>query len=361
MSSQTSRRAVLSGGVAGLASASLSAPYVARAQDVRRWRMITSWTKNLPGPGVSAERLAQRISAMSQGRLHIDVFPAGQIVSAFGVFDAVASGVAEMGHSASFFWDGKIAGAALFTTAPFGMGPQAHQTWIEQRGGQELWDELYQPFHVRAFLAGNTGPSMGGWFRSPINSLADIKGLRIRASGLGGEVYAALGAAPLMISPGETGVALERGTIDAVELLSPVNDLPVGLYQYASHYYMPGFNKPNGASEALISSSAYDALPSDLKEIIRLACAAEHSMALSEAEAQNAEALVQLLAQKTELNSFPDDFMRAARSAAQDVLMHKAQTNSLAARIVQSYQNAADVGRSWTKVLSYMQQVLQQS
>lgn len=357
MTQTSNRRAFLSASIASV----VGAPYVVRAQEARRWRMVTSWTQNLAGPGVSAARLAQRINAMSAGRLRIDVFPAGQIVSAFGVFDAVSSGAAEMGHSASFFWDGKMAGAALFTTAPFGLGPQAHQTWIEQRGGQELWDELYRPFGVRGFLAGNTGPSLGGWFRQPLRSLNDVKGLRIRASGLGGEVYAALGAAPLMISPGETGVALERGTIDAVELLAPVNDLPVGLYQHAPYYYMPGFNKPNGAGEALVSLAAYDALPDDLKHIIAAACAAEHAAALSEADAQNGAALTQLLSHNVRLESFPDDVVRAARQAAQDVLDRKAQANPLAGRIIQSYRAAQQAGRGWSKLLSYMDQSLQQS
>jgi TRAP-type mannitol/chloroaromatic compound transport system substrate-binding protein len=357
MSKVQQRRALLGAGLA----AAIAAPAVGRAQEVRRWRMVTSWTKNLPGPGVSAERLAQRIAAMSDGRLLIDVFPAGQIVSAFGVFDAVAAGAAEMGHSASFFWDGKMTGAALFTTAPFGMGPLAHQSWIEHGGGQALWDELYRPLGVRAVLAGNTGPSLGGWFRSPINALKDISGLRIRASGLGGEVYAALGAAPLMMSPGETNVALERGTIDAVELLAPVNDLPVGLYQHAPYYYMPGFNKPNGASEALFSLRAFEALPKDLQAIVLHACAAEHSAGLSEAEAQNAQALTHLLAQGVQLLAFPDDVLVAARQAAVQILDQKAVGNALAGRIISSYRAAEGAGRSWSRLLTYMQQALQQS
>jgi TRAP-type mannitol/chloroaromatic compound transport system substrate-binding protein len=340
-----SRRALLGAGVAGL----VSAPYVARAQDVRRWRMVTSWTKNLAGPGVSAERLAQRIFSLSEGRLHIDVFP------------AVSSGAAEMGHTASFFWDGKIAGAALFTTAPFGMGPLEHQVWIEHRGGQALWDELYRPFHVFGLLAGNTGPSMGGWFRKPLRSADDVRGLRIRVSGLGGDVYAALGASPLVISPGETGVALERGTIDAVELLAPVNDMPVGLHQYAPYYYMPGFNKPNGAGEALISLAAFQSLSRDLQDIVRVACAAEHAAALSEAEAQNAEALASLLAQGVELMTFPDDMREAARVAAAHVLDQKAEQGDLAGRIVRSYRAAQSSARPWSRLLSYMEQVLQPS
>ena len=165
--------------IAASGAALVAAPHVARAQNAPiRWRMITSWTKNLPGPGVSAERLAQRINRLSGGRMLVEVLPAGSIVPAFGVFEAISTGVAEMGHTASFFWDGKLPGAALFTTAPFGLPPLEHQTWIEQRGGQQMWDAFYKPHGVRGLLAGNTGPSMGGWFRKPITSLDDIAGLR---------------------------------------------------------------------------------------------------------------------------------------------------------------------------------------
>jgi TRAP-type mannitol/chloroaromatic compound transport system substrate-binding protein len=134
------RRRVLAGLAGGLAM-----PAVARAQQGMRWRMVTSWTKNLPGPGVSARRIAERITALSEGRLTVEPFAAGEIVPAFAVLEAVSTGVAEAGHSASLFWEGKSAGAALFTTAPFGMGPLEHQTWIAERGGQALWDELTSP------------------------------------------------------------------------------------------------------------------------------------------------------------------------------------------------------------------------
>ena len=147
----TDRRAFIAAAATGL----IAAPSIVRAQEVINWRMITSWQKNLPGPGVSAERLAQRINSMSGGRLNITVFPAGAIAPAFGVMEAISSGTVEMGHTASLFWDGALPGAAFFTTAPFGMGPLAHQTWIEHRGGQALWDELYRPRGVRGLLAGS--------------------------------------------------------------------------------------------------------------------------------------------------------------------------------------------------------------
>ena len=219
---KTSRRGVLG------ALPLLAAPAVARAQTApRRWRMVTSWSKNLPGPGISADRLALRINAMSQGELAIEVFPAGTIVPAFGVLDGIASGAVEMGHTAALFWSGKMAAAPLFTTVPFGLTPQGHIGWLAT-GGQALWDELYATQGIKPLVGGNTGPSAGGWFKKEITSLADVKGLRIRATGLGGEVYYSMGATAIAIPPADTYASLERGVIDAVELLAPVNDQPLG-------------------------------------------------------------------------------------------------------------------------------------
>lgn len=352
-----SRRALLAATATGL----IAAPHVARAQAPLRWRMITSWTKNLPGPGVSAERLAQRITRMSGGRLVVEVFPAGSIVPPFGVFEAISTGVAEMGHTASFFWDGKLPGAALFTTAPFGLGPLEHQTWIEQRGGQALWDEFYKPHGLRGLLAGNTGPSMGGWFRKPIASLDDVKGLRIRVQGLGGEIYRELGATPLSIPPGDTVPALERGTIDAIELLAPVNDQPLGFYRYAPIYHTPGFNKPNGAAEALLSLAAFEKLSPDLREIVETACAAEHAAGLVEAQSTNAAAITEMVALGAKVTPFPADVLAAMRAKTVIVLDRKASESAMAARIVASYRAAVTAGRNWAGIEAYMAQVLRSS
>ena len=341
---KTSRRAVLG------ALPLLAAPVVVRAQSVpRRWRMVTSWSKNLPGPGLSAERLAQRINAMSQGEIVIEVFPAGTIVPAFGVLDGIASGAVEMGHTAALFWSGKMATAPLFTTVPFGLTPQAHIGWLAT-GGQALWDELYATHGVKPLVGGNTGPSAGGWFKREIASLADVKGLRIRATGLGGEVYYALGATALAIPPADTYASLERGVIDAVELLAPVNDQPLGLNKIAAFYAFPGFNKPNGASETLISLKLWQDLPEHLKLIVTAACHAEHDIALGEAELANGRALRELVANGTKPMIFPPDVIAAARIAADAAHKRVADKDALAAKIVGSYLQAADLARQWAGV-----------
>src|SRR5688572_342087 len=213
---------------AAVLAPAIAAPSLARAQS-RRWRMVTSWPKRLPGPGLSAERIAERIAALSGGRLQISVSAAGEVVPAFEVLDAVGGGVAEIGHTAAFFWQGKMPAANFFTTVPFGLTPNEHVAWVEAGGGQALWDELYRPFGVKPFMGGNTGVCMGGWFRREIKSLADLKGLKLRSLGLGGEVFRRLGATSVSIPPGEIFPALQSGVVDGAEFTTPASDIALGL------------------------------------------------------------------------------------------------------------------------------------
>ena len=341
-------------GLLALGAAALAAPAIARAEPARRWRMVTSWPRNLAGPGVSARRLAERITKMSGGRIEVEVFAAGEIVPALSVFDAVSTGVAEMAHTASFYWIGKLPASIFFTTAPFGLDPIEHQAWIFEGGGQELWDELYAPFGVKGFIAGNTGPSMGGWFRNEVKSLSDMKGLRIRVQGVGAEVYARLGATPVTLAPGDLEPALERGAIDAAELLAPVNDVSLELQRQAKFYYAPGFNKPNGAAEALVARSAFENLPEDLRAIIANACEAEHSAGLADAEKGNAEATERLAGEGVRVSLFPADVMAAARIAARDVISETGAKDALSGRIVESYRAALERGRYWASLQAAM-------
>lgn len=327
----------------------LAAPAVARAATPRRWRCVTSWSRTMPGPGVSARRLAAAITTLSNGELTIDVFAAGELVPALQVFDAVSTGAVDMAHTASVFWGGKMPAAPLFTTAPFGLDPVAHVGWLAA-GAQTQWDALYAPFGVRAFLAGNTGPSAAGWFRREIRSASDLAGLRIRATGVGGEVYAALGATAVAIPPADTYAALERGVIDAVELLAPANDEASGLQRIARHLVFPGFNKPNGASELLVRATAFRDLPQHLQAIIETACRAEHDRALAETIAANAAALARLTAAGVSVHTLDPATLTAARRAAATVMSRIAATSPLAESIVEGLARYAADTAPWQRI-----------
>ena len=343
-----SRRSLVRTGAIGLAA--VAAPSVARAQG-KRWRMVTSWPKRLPGPGMSAERVAERIAALSGGRLTVQVSAAGEVVPAFEVLDAVGGGVAEIGHTASFFWQGKQPAANFFTTVPFGLTPNEHVAWVEAGGGQALWDELYKPFGVKPFMGGNTGVCMGGWFRREIKALDDVRGLKIRSLGLGGEVYRRLGATPQTTPPGEILTSLQSGVLDAAEFVGPGTDISLGLYRVAPLYYGPGFNKPNGTGECIVSLKAWDALEADLKAIVAHACAAEATFALAEMERLNAEALAALIERNNvRLKSFPGEVVASARKVAADVLADLAARSDMARKVHDSYAAFRDRTAAWSRV-----------
>lgn len=335
------RRRILAG-----AAGMLALPAVGRAQAPRRWRCVTSWSRNLVGPGVTIQRLAKRINEMSQGELVIEVFAAGEIVPAFGVLDAVSNGTVEAGHSASLFWQGKMPAAPFFTTVPFGLSPAVHAGWLDG-GGQDLWDGLYDGFGVKPILAGNTGASTAGWFRAPVRTLADFAGLRVRVSGLGGEVYRRIGASPTAIPPGETYPALERGLIDAAELLAPANDAPMGLHRVAPHLGFPGFNKPNGASEFLVSAKVWRDLPSHLKLLVETACRAEHDAGLAEAALLNAAALRKAVAEGALPFRLPEQVLTRLREIAREVLADLDGRDGWARRIHASYAGALEAEKLW--------------
>jgi TRAP-type mannitol/chloroaromatic compound transport system substrate-binding protein len=328
----------------------LAAPSIARAQS-KRWRMVTSWPKRLPGPGMSAERIAERIAALSGGRMQVAVYAAGELTPAFEVLDAVGGGVAELGHTASFYWQGKMPAAAYFTTVPFGLTPAEHVAWVEAGGGQALWDALYAPFSVKPFMGGNTGVCMGGWFRREVKSLDDVRGLKIRSLGLGGEVYRRLGATPQTTPPAEILTSLQSGVLDAAEFVGPGTDISLGLYRVAPVYMGPGFNKPNGTGECLVSLKAWEALDAEGKAIVAHACAAEAGFALSEMERLNAEALAALTEKHgVRLKSFPREVVDAARRVAADVLGELAARGEMARKVHDSYAAFRDRTAPWSRV-----------
>ena len=348
MTKVTRRRLVQTGATAVLGA--VAAPSIARAQ-ARRWRMVTSWPKRLPGPGMSAERVAERIKSLSGGRLDIAVYAAGEVVPAFEVLDAVGGNVAEMGHTASFYWQGKMPAAAFFTTVPFGLTPGEHVAWVDAGGGQALWDELYAPFGVKPFMGGNTGVCMGGWFRREVNSRADLGGMKIRSLGLGGEVYRRLGATPQTTPPAEIVTSLQSGVIDAVEFVGPGTDIALGLYRVAPFYYYPGFNKPNGTGECIVSLAAWNALDNELKSIVAHACAVEASFALAEMERLNTEALVALTGQhRVQLRAFPQDVVAAARGTGRDVLGELAGRSPAARKVHDSYVAFRERTGAWSRI-----------
>jgi TRAP-type mannitol/chloroaromatic compound transport system substrate-binding protein len=338
---------------AGLSGAEAGAAPAAE----HKWKLVTTWPKNFPGMGTAANRLAELIGQMSGGRLQVKVYGAGELVPAFEIFDAVSRGTAEMGHGAAYYWKGKSEAAQFFTTVPFGLTAQEMNGWLYHGGGLDLWRELYAPFGLVPAPAGNTGVQMGGWFNREITSLADLKGLKMRIPGLGGEVLQRLGGTPVNLPGGEIFTSLQSGAIDATEWVGPYNDLAFGLHKAAKFYYYPGFHEPGSCLEAIINKKALEALPKDLQSIVLVACQAVNLDLLSEYTVRNPLALEELLTKhKVDLRVYPDDVLRELRRVSEEVVTEIANKDPFSRKVFDAYSKFRDQARRWGDIseLTYL-------
>jgi TRAP-type mannitol/chloroaromatic compound transport system substrate-binding protein len=309
-----------------------------RPEKVYHWKMVTTWPKNFPGLGTGAEFLARLITQMSGGRIQVKVYAAGELVPAFEIFDAVSRGAAELGHGSAYYWKGKSEALQFFSTVPFGLTGMEMNAWLYHGGGMALWQEAYAPFGLVPTAAGNTGVQMGGWFNKEINSVADLKGLKMRIPGLGGEVLKRAGGTPVNLPGGELFTALETGAIDATEWVGPYNDLAFGLYKAARYYYYPGWHEPGTTLECFINEQAFEALPQDLRSIVLGASRVANQDMLAEYTARNNDALETLLTEhQVQLRRFPDDVLRELRRLSKEVVAHLARKDPFAQRVFDSY------------------------
>jgi TRAP-type mannitol/chloroaromatic compound transport system substrate-binding protein len=316
-----------------------------------KWKMVTTWPPNFPGTGTGANQLAQMIDKASAGRIKIKVYGGGELVPALEVFDAVAGGTAEMGHGAAYYWKGKAEAASLFTAVPFGLSATEINAWLYYGGGLELWREIYEPFGLVPFVAGNTGVQMGGWFNKEIKSVDDLKGLKMRIPGLGGEVLQRAGGTPVTLPGSEIFTALQTGSIDATEWIGPYNDLAFGLYKAAKYYYYPGWHEPGSALECIVSKKAFDSLTPDLQEIVRACCAATNDMMLAEYNARSYEALDTLVnAHKVKVLPFPPEVLRYLRELSQQIVGEAAARDAKFKKVFDSVSKFESGIKRWTAI-----------
>ena len=344
------------GGLAGGAALTACAPQtqdqgVAATAEHFSWKLVTTWLPNFPGLGTGVNTLARYIREMSAGRMVVTVYAAGELVPAFEVFDAVSQGSAEMGHGAAYYWRGKSEAAQFFATIPFGLNAHEQNAWLYYGGGLELWREVYEPFNLMPFPAGNTGVQMGGWFNRPIESMADLHGLKMRIPGIGGEVLRRAGGTPVNLPLSEIFTALQTGSIDATEWVSPYNDVAIGLHQAARYYYYPGWQEPGPTLECIINHEAWDSLPEDLQAIVRVACQATNLDMVSEFMALNATALEQLRSDgNVEIRKFPDEVLDELKELTYTVLDELAAEDPMVARVWTSYRQFMNRSQLWQAI-----------
>jgi TRAP-type mannitol/chloroaromatic compound transport system substrate-binding protein len=314
-----------------------------------KWKMVTTWPPNFPVLGEGCNYFADWVREMSNGRLDIKVYGAGELIPAMEAFDAVSSGTAEIGNGAAYYWAGKSQATQFFATVPFGMNAQQMNSWLYSGGGLELWKELYERFNVIPMPGGNTGVQMGGWYIREINTIEDFKGLKMRIPGLGGKVLEKVGGTAVLSAGSEIYTNLERGVIDATEWIGPYHDYKMGFNKIAKYYYSPGWHEPGAVLEFFINKRKFEGLEKDLQAILETASYRLNLWTLSEFEAQNAIYLQKIKDEgEVEIRSFSTDILSHLKTQTLEVLSELAAQDPFIKKIYESYSGFRKQAKSWS-------------
>jgi len=329
------RRDFLKTGVLAAPAAALAAPAI--AQGKIEWKMPSGFPSKAPGVGTNATTFAERVAAMSDGQLTLKVYSAGELVPPFGVEDAVEQGTAEIGHSTPYYAASKNSAVHFFSAVPFGMTATETTGWLRYGGGQELWNELYAQRNLVPFYSGNSGVQAAGWFKKPIESLADLSGLNMRIAGLGGEAMRKVGVNAVLMPATEIFPAFQSGAIDAAEWVGPLLDQAFGLQKVANYCYVPAFHEPSAGLEVVVNKDAWDGLPPHLQAVIANAADAANTETMAQFDYYNAQAMKQLQEQGVEFRAFPEDVVAALKTAVAEVMAENAAANADFAKVMESY------------------------
>ncbi len=312
-------------------------------------KLATSWPAHFPIMGTGVERFVKRVNHASGGSLEIKLYPKNTLIPALAVFDAASSGQIDMFHSGPYYWKGKNSAFSLFSGFPFGFTAEEINAWMLFGGGLQLWRELYAKYNLYPFLGGNTNIQMGGWFRKPIHSLADMQGLKMRVPGLAAEVFAKLGVNPVLLPAGEIYTALERGVIDATEWVGPALDVTMGFYKVAPYYYS-GWHEPGSILELTFNKRSFEKLASEHQEIITMAASQMNAEMTYEFQYENAQTMKKLDTYGVILSTYPDDVITSAKEALKTVFNDLRQENSDFNKVLLSAQHHLTQSKRWSRV-----------
>ncbi len=340
------RSFVQQAGLAGVLAAG-AAPAVVHAQSKLRWRLASSFPKNLDTIHGAADVFAKKVAEMTGGKFQITVHAPGEIVPPFGVVDAVQEGTVEMAHTAGYYFFGKDETFAIACAIPFGLNSRQMTAWQYEGNGIKLMREFYASYKMRNFPGGNTGAQMGGWFRKEFKSLADVKGLKFRMGGFGGKVWERIGGVPQNLPGGEIYGALEKGTIDGAEWVGPYDDQKLNFQKVAPFYYYPGWWEGGPQLDFLIGLKAWNALSAEYKAIVEAAASVAHVTMQAKYDARNPEALKQLVGSGTQLRPFPSDVMKAAFTEAMELYSELSAKNPRWKKVYADYAKFRNEQNLW--------------
>ena len=298
------RSLIKNAGLAGVLAAGV-APAV-HAQAAVRWRLASSFPKSLDTIFGSAEKFSQTVKALSGGKFEVSVHPAGELMPAFGVVDALEKDTIEMAQSAAYYFAGKDPIFSLSCAVPFGLTTLQMAAWKDHGNGRKLLNDFFAKYNFNILSAGNTTTQMGGWYRKQIKTAEDLKGLKMRlGGGIFGEAMAKLGVVAQSLPAGDIYQALEKGTLDAAEFVGPYDDEKLGFNKVAPYYYYPGWWEGGADLEFFINNKAFEKLSPENKAIVRAAAAVAAADMTSKYGAQNPVSLKRLVASGTKLTAFP--------------------------------------------------------
>lgn len=312
-------------------------------------KLATSWPAHFPIMGTGVEKFVEHVRIASAGTLEIKLYPKNTLVPALGVFDATSAGDIDIFHSGPYYWKGKNSAFSLFSGTPFGFTSEEINAWMLYGGGYELWRELYAKHNLYPLMGGNTNVQMGGWFRKPINSLADLKGLKMRIPGLGGDVMSKLGVNPILLPAGDIYSSLERSTIDATEWVGPALDLKMGFYKVAKYYYT-GWHEPGSILELTFNKKKWESLSAEHQAILTMASSQMNNEMSYEFSSENGKALTKLKENGVILKNFPVDVTHAAKTALDEVIKDFSAQNPDFDRVWKSCNDFLTRSEAWSDV-----------
>jgi len=344
------RRKLLKGAGLAAAAGAVASPAIAQAQPEIRWRMASSYPKSLDTLYGAGEMIAKRVATATDNKFQIQVFAAGEIVGPLQVLDATQNGTVECGYTLSSFFIGKDPTFMFDTSVPWGMNVRQHNAWMYYGGGLQLMRDFMKDYGIMTIPAGQTGAQMGGWFRKEINSIEDLKGLKMRIAGMGGQIMARLGVVPQVLGAGDIYPALERGTLDAVEFSGPYDDEKLGFVKVAKYYYYPGFWEGGAQPSLYINMDKWNSLPAHYQAILEAACAEANALCVAKYDAENAEAIRRLVGQGVQLRPFPKDVMEVSYREAFKLYGEIAASNAKFKKVYDSWSAFRERELTWFRI-----------
>ena len=338
------------GGKGGMEETAGSTEAVVPMEKPVKLKMASAFGSAWPIQGELGLRFVDQIHKVSDGSITVQFFEPGALVPALEIFDAVSQGSVDAGWTTAGYWAGKIPAAQFFTSVPFGPDAMEYAAWLYDGGGMEMWEQLYAPYNIIPINCGVHSPEGSGWFRKPINSMEDLKGLKMRFFGLGARVMEKMGVSTQLLAGGDIYPALELGTIDATEYSMPIIDLNQGFYQIAKHYYFPGWHQPSSLFELIVNKDRWDAMSETQRTQIRSVCGDNYRFGLGLAEAAQAKALTELKAKGVIFHRWPDDILAKFREGWEEVAAEEAAKDENFKKVYASFTAFRDEYAVWRKL-----------